>query len=330
MKIHAAAVLAFLLLSGCGEDTTPAPKQANESPARKAPPGDVPSAEPELGHIVFTFALDIEAAKADGRLPADADPKEVLAQTLVVLEERLRTADVGKHRWRDEDPAHVQLGFEALAEDARDQVPRLLTRTGTLEFLIEVLPDEEYRKRLGTDEEPPARLGLWAGTAEAFAAFKKSESERWARAKAEGKAYAPSNPAYRLVLEHDKDGSAPGQFHVLEVPAGGERFDGGMLVHALVSQDPSGGPVVVFEIREAWQDRFEAWTTRNLRLPVAIVLDGTFHTAPVIRAPLSRNVQITLGQGSREEMEREAKALVTVLQTGALKVAPRLVSIEER
>ena len=103
-----------------------------------------------------------------------------------------------------------------------------------------------------------------------------------------------------------------------------------MVKNPVASEDQLGQPVVLLEVKEAWQARFGDWTEKNRMLPLAIVLDGEYHLAPTIRARLTTYVQITLGRGSPADLARKAKALATVLQTGALKLRPTLVSVEER
>ncbi|MDJ0974206.1 MAG: hypothetical protein QNJ98_07085, partial [Planctomycetota bacterium] len=122
-------------------------------------------------------------------------------------------------------------------------------------------------------------------------------------------------------------------YEVVEVPAQDERFDGAMLSMPRVGRDPHvGAPVVLFEIKPDHVERFKAWTTKNIGLPMAIIVNGEFTgegRAPTIQAPLSDSVQITLGAMKFAEAERRAQAMATAIQSGAFKVRPTLESVED-
>ena len=119
-------------------------------------------------------------------------------------------------------------------------------------------------------------------------------------------------------------------FHVLEVPAQAQTFDGRALEEPRVSRDHINRPVVTFKIRPAYRKAFGDWTEQNRLLPLAIIVDGEVHSTPQVFARLDTDVQITLPAGSLAEQERQAKALVIALQTGSLPLSPKLVSVEER
>lgn len=301
------------LYAGCGTEETPEPQAAQQG---------------DPWHVVLTLEPDLAEARARGRARDREALVQLLGQTGRTLESRLRTAGFEEFNVRLTGEARFHVGFRELALHRRPDVVALLTRPGTLEFMIEVLPDARYRQRLDFGDEAPPRRGLWPSSAADFDAYLRAEGERWRAARAEDAPYVPSRPGYRLVCESGKDGSSTGHFHLLEVPPADKRFDGRMVKDPVVSLDQMNQPVVVFDVRKTWQQRFGDWTEANLFLPVAIVLDGEFHSAPTIRARLTTNVQISLGRGPRSEIEREAESLANVLQTGALDVPLRLLSID--
>ncbi|MDJ0521217.1 MAG: hypothetical protein QNJ90_04005 [Planctomycetota bacterium] len=300
--------------------------EALPQPEKKAAP-----AKPiDDWQVLITFDVDVEAARKGGHVRPDADADELFDRVVEVARERVRAADLGDHWVKARGNRRFEVGFAKLAPDQHHEVVALVTRRGTLEFRIEVLPDDEYRSRMDEREDPPWRLGLWKGSATQFAAFKRSESELLQRAYASGTRYVPSQPAFRLVREAGKDGSDQAHFHLLEVPSEAETFDGDLLRRPTVSMGMMGHPVVIFEIEASRQEAFGDWTEKNVQLPLAIVLNGEFHSAPIIRSRLTTHVQVTLGTGPREQQKREAHALAAVLQAGAMPVQPTLVSVDTR
>ena len=57
-----------------------------------------------------------------------------------------------------------------------------------------------------------------------------------------------------------------------------------------------------------FQGVFETWTGRNVGLPMAIILNGEYSTAPRIISPLKDRVQVTLGERDWTAAEQRAKA----------------------
>ncbi len=350
MRISAtvlALILVLVWLPGCGDDAPgkPPSKEAptKETPAKDAPDDPTPSIEaeearrraqqakpPEYWRVLMTFETDPAAARKAGRIGKDADARELMDEVVEIVAQRIQALKPGEFGVKAASETRFYVGFRVLPVERREAIAALVTRVGTLEFLIEVLPDAEYAKRMDPDDDAPARTGLWRGSAAAFEAFKAAEIAGWKQAAAAGEAHVPTQPAYRLALASGKDGSAAEHFHVLEVPSEAETFDGRMVARPVVSFDQINMPVVIFDVRKAWQEAFGIWTAKNVRLPLAIVLDGAVHSAPTIRSRLTTNVQISFGQGPRSDLARQAEELVNVLQSGALPLRPKLVSIEER
>ena len=80
-------------------------------------------------------------------------------------------------------------------------------------------------------------------------------------------------------------------------------------------------PQVSLTFNKAGADVFEVVTGDNVGKRMAILLDGTVISAPVIREKIpaiSRGATISLGQGNRQKLLKEAKDLALVLRSGAL------------
>jgi SecD/SecF fusion protein len=285
------------------------------------------------GGTTLRFSLDLERARLEGRVAPNEDDATVVETTLRVIESRI-------DKWGLAELNVVAVGddkFEIAlpSEIDPDSISRVVTSLGDLQFRMEVLPF--YRDDRDDDGKGPARQDVWKGaeggfaaTSEGFEAFKKAEMEIWRRAREQGVPYKPSDPRYRLVKLEDPavEGVEPDDFRVVEVPAlERERFGGEMLSNPQVSQHPeTGEPVVVFDVKAEFQHDFGEWTEANLKLPMAILLNDEYNSAPHIQSRLTDTVQVTLGHGSFESADQKlerARALATVLQTGSLRVKPR-------
>jgi len=200
-----------------------------------------------------------------------------------------------------------------------------------LRFLVEVLPRDRYGP--WKEDRTPPRLEAppypWDGTDAEFDAFKEAEVERWRKAHGEGVPYVPSRPDLLVLPRLGTQGVDVLDYAVLEWPSDeAQRFDGRMLVNPRISRDPTNGrPVVLYEVREAWRERFGAWAEANLGLPMAILADWRWVSAPVINSRLTDSVAITLGSGSPTELEAQALVLARALGGTGSRLPVSLVAV---
>lgn len=93
------------------------------------------------------------------------------------------------------------------------------------------------------------------------------------------------------------------------------------LEYARVGMDSqSNRPVVNLDFKTASEGKIGDFTAKNLKKQLAIIMDNNVYSAPVIQSRFSSGCQITLGQGSYDEILSEAKELALVLRAGALPV----------
>jgi SecD/SecF fusion protein len=282
------------------------------------------------GGTTIRFSLDLERARREGRVDPGESDATVVENTLRVIEQRIdkwglaeiAVSPLGKDRFEIALPSEVD----------PEGIVGLVTSLGDLQFRIEVLPRYEPDP---DDQSVPTRTQVWQGTkkadgtaehaadADGFAAFKEAEMARWKEAHEGALLYVPSDPRYRLVRKTGTEGTAPEHFAVVEIPEKEtERFGGSILTNPAVGQDEGGMPVTVFGVKVEYQNPFGQWTGRNVDLPMAILLNDEYDSAPRIKQELTSNVQVTVGGGSYSEREQAAKQLVTILQTGSIRVKP--------
>ncbi len=276
------------------------------------------------GGTTLRFSLDIEGAKKAGRIKSDLSNEDIVAEVLKIIDERINKSGLSETNLIQVGDNKFEISLPAGAAGQADGIIAVVSQLGDLRFLIEVLPDSRYATRLDAGDEAPPRKGVWPGTDTEFDAFKTKEVAIWREAETRGEEYKPSRPNFRLVKKSGEDGSIADHFHIVEVTKAPFIFDGGMLDNPVTSTDQMNRPVVVFDVKNEFQNVFGQWTEANVRLPMAIILNKEYHSAPTIRDRLTTNVQISLGSGNRTAMEEEAKTLATVLQTGSLKIQPEL------
>ena len=114
------------------------------------------------------------------------------------------------------------------------------------------------------------------------------------------------------------------QFLPLLVPAADEVFTGASLATVGKGQDQTGFPAVAFQMREEFATSFGDYTKKFEGEQLAIALNGEIITAPNLKEALYGSSII---EGRFQE--REVDQMVTVLRSGSLRIAPKLVN-EER
>ncbi|MBN1356324.1 protein translocase subunit SecD [bacterium] len=127
-------------------------------------------------------------------------------------------------------------------------------------------------------------------------------------------------PANARLYEADQTRGGKLLYYLLEKEA---EVTGADLDSVRVDRDDYGQWAVAFTLSRDGGKRFARLTQDNMDRQLAIVLDGKVQSAPVIRARISRNGQIT-GDFTFEE----AKKLMIVLKSGALPAS--VIPFEER
>jgi preprotein translocase subunit SecD len=160
------------------------------------------------------------------------------------------------------------------------------------------MPPPVERKNSSSDEDyNRAMNNRSALLADAFSAIKQLEE----RAKSDDSV---------IVARGEEDGAYAyllGQIYVT----------GKDLVDARVTQDELQKPAVSIKFNRDGSDAFERATAANIEKQIAIVLDGTVISAPVVRSRISGGEAQISGSFSYEEAVR----LAVMLRAGALPVA---------
>ncbi len=298
------------------------------------------------GGTTLRFSLDLERAESTGRI-APGNRDRIVSETIKVIDQRINTFGLAETSITPigEDKFEISLPAESAGDV--DSISDVVTQLGDLMFRITVRPTNQYGglesgglpPRLQTGKAPwqGAKEGegenakTWPATAQGYEEFLAYEVKKWKDAEIGALPYKPTDPRYFVVPRQRKEGDTsaekPTDFVLLEEPEAQYRFDGRIITNPVPSQGESGMPVVLYEVKTDYQKVFGDWTEANKGLPMAIVLNEEFVTDPIIQSRLSDRVQITLGAGKTyNEVKKEAESIATVLQTGSLKVKPKLES----
>jgi len=303
------------------------------------------------GGTTLRFHLDLEGARKSAQVGSSESDATLVDSTLRLLESRINKyglAEVnltalGENRFEISVPAEV---------DA-DGIQKVVEALGELQFRVEVLPN--YGEFRSDDDDVRKRNRVWIGatgsvptdgtapetfddSAAGFEKFKAREVERFKQFRDNGERYQPLDARYRLVTRFRGDNapppSKPDDFVVLEEPTDPQfRMGGEILSSVRASQDRHGAPAVQFDVKLEFQNVFHTWTGENVGLPMAIVLNGQYDSAPVIQSALRDTVIVSLGGGGSffgddgrsryESLVERQKNLIATLQSGSLRVTPR-------
>jgi protein-export membrane protein SecD len=88
------------------------------------------------------------------------------------------------------------------------------------------------------------------------------------------------------------------------------------------NQSQFGQPMIAFELTKDGADKFARLTEENVNRRLAIVLDGTVQSAPVIRSRIGGGRGVIEGQFTKEE----AKDLALVLRSGTLPAPLKIIN----
>ncbi len=207
------------------------------------------------GGTTLRFALDIDSARAGGRISESIDDEQVVKDTLAIIDKRINAYGLTETNLQPVGDNKFEISLPAGSEGDAQGIVDVVTQLGKLEFRIEVLPRESLRQPQDSEDPAPARPTIWPGDLDSFTEFKNKEIERWRAARSAGEVYQSTDPRFMLVKSQQGTGESPADFHVLEAgrPMVGDEelpyFSGDILDNPRVSSDHVGMPVVVFDIK---------------------------------------------------------------------------------
>ncbi len=258
----------------------------------------------DLLAVESTNALKITASTAEdlGKIKVyiaeelpDFERKDLLATGTTItigLEERL-----------------IDYWKENAIKQALSTLENRVNEFGLTEPVIQRQGVDRIIVELAGEKDPQRAIDLLKRTAQLrfqlvkdFAASKEELLQKYDAVVPEGTEVLPGEP--------ESSSSGTSGFYLVEKEA---KVTGANLEDARVSQDNVGLPAVSFEFDREGSRSFGKLTEQNIDQALAIVLDKTVQSAPVIRSKITDRGQIT-GNFTSEE----ANDLAIVLRAGAL------------
>ena len=288
--------------------------------------GRVPSTVP--GEVPFKILSEVETQI---RETAVQQAKDTIGRRVDEL--GLKEASVAT---RDED---IIIEVPGNDKAAFDEIKETIRRTARLEFKMvdddhdffgtikdNTLPEGQGLSVEGNVENAPTGAGKTASVH--YARMVKREGETLTQTRERLKAWAATLPVpddhqigFEALREFDED-------TMVETEIGWRtlylyrRADvtGEYITDARTNPPSNNSPswAVGVTFTPAGAERMEELSTANIKRRMAIILDDTVNSAPVIQEKLGSNMQVTLGGGSGDRQRTDARKLELVLKSGAL------------
>lgn len=253
--------------------------------------GDKPLLEPGRDGIVLTLSFD-----------KGTD----LVQVSDALHRRLRDAGARASRIQTKLPSDVLVEVLGVKDGKRVQV--LLQIQGALEVRA-VLEDNTVF--VDTLDSAPATirssLELEEGDRQGPTLFGRDEEalKTWTAS------IAKANPAIHVALSH------PGKLTVAYALSTQAALTSRHVESARVKTGEEGDPIIAIALTESGAKAFEALTAASVTKRIAILVDGTVFTAPVVMEPIpGGRLQVTLsGMYTQPEMMALSQLYAAAIRT---------------
>lgn len=275
----------------------------------------------------IVYKVNFEKAIEDGILPADVNRPQTLQEIADIFQLRLDGTGMSDIPIYPQGSDQLVVEIPKRSNEEIEQIKRTIVNQGALQFRIivddtddlgraaeldkfktwrEANPDEPARSfNRVTDPVTGPRSGvLWYDLSE------KNDDPTLA-----------AEPGLNATMVRDEDvirnNTDPDESWVF---SGGDLAANGVFP----SQDTSGFPAVGFRFDGLAADHFARFTDEFTGRKMAIILNGSIHSAPVIEDRLPGRGIIT--GGSSGFSPEEVQELTTVLKTGSLPLQPSLES----
>ncbi len=191
---------------------------------------------------------------------------------------------------------------------ALETIRNRIDEFGVAEPVIQREGEERLLVQLPGVEDPERVIDLLGRTAQLSFHIVTEDADVEERIMARHNRNLPRNVLMAPWRGHKADGRQ--LYYVVDKEA---RITGADLVDARLGRDQYGSPAIDFQLSRVGGQIFKKLTEANLQKQLAIVLDGTVESAPVIQSVIRDSGQIT-GQFSVQD----AEDLAIVLRSGAL------------
>ncbi len=255
----------------------------------------------------------------------ETDPakiKETLEQTVATFRKRLDSIGVKELSVVAAPPDQILIELPSVTMEESIAYEQVIQRLGTLQFLI--VAKDALADNLDLTKEKTKVETAWNDWKKTNpnATPKSFELTKFDLKGVSGKTYR-WYPYSARAIENGYGRTFP--FEMLELDNNPkEQFAGDSIERVFQTTDQGGRPALGFHIIDTRGSDFKEFTTKYHQRQMAIVLDGEVHSAPNLNSPIE--TQGIIEGGARGFTTEELKGLISVFQSGSLKVTPSLLS----
>lgn len=312
------------------------------------------------GGTRLLYRIDLEKAKTDGLVEADADPADIRKRTIDVMLKRVDSMGLREINVVAQGDDEIVVELPGLTDTEISNIKDTITSLGRLEFRLIAdatdqfdverekgkldafldLPDSKtkietwQKEEIAKDPNTSRNLIFWTDLLRSFNGIKgdagpvkglrwyvDSGSELFARGKDKQGNPLPWTEQNRKV----RPSIQPVRIEDQLDPRDGSRFTfrGDDLTQVFIGRDQRGGNGIHFSIVAGRRNDFGEFTERSIGRRLAIILNDQIDSAPNINSEL-REGGVIESQSVGGYSPTEARQLLTVLETGSLKVKPKL------
>ncbi len=294
------------------------------------------------GGARLVYRLDIDAARKSGQIDPNTSNRDVLTETVTILQNRIDPQGVLEANINPEGNDRILIELPGKQESEIKPVRDRIQQLGKLEWRLVIddsnkkfdLPEE--KRRLEAWLKKPENQQIVGLNPDDISVFNSLSPEKGGPKQPGKIKWVPMDPKadpspneVRVPIEYKdpktgKTVKAVARYipvDLTEVYFTGEDLKAGKIRQ---TQDRFGLPAVAFELKESKKAVFADFTARNKQRPFAIILNGKCRSAPIIQDRLPGSGIIT--GGSKGFSGEEVRNLIITLKTGALKVKPILES----
>ncbi len=294
------------------------------------------------GGARLVYRLDIDAARKSGQIDPNTSNRDVLTETVTILQNRIDPQGVLEANINPEGNDRILIELPGKQESEIKPVRDRIQQLGKLEWRLVIddsnkkfdLPEE--KRRLEDWLKKPENQQLIGLDPENISVFNSLPADKGGPKQPGKIRWIPMDPnadpatsEVRVPIQWKDPKTGKIQkglaryipVDLTEVYFTGEDLKAGKIRQ---TQDRYGLPAVAFELKESKKAEFTDFTARNKQRPFAIILNGKCRSAPIIQERLPGSGIIT--GGSKGFSGEEVRNLIITLKTGALKVKPILES----
>ncbi len=257
----------------------------------------------------LVYRLDIEKAKADGRIdPLRDSETAIVEKEQQILQERIDKLGLRDIPIQRQGNNELLIELPGMGQDEVESIKSILQNLGELEFRI--VADASKGDSVDVADET-RKLEDWqkANPGLSLRIFNRTPEKD-----------GGPRQGYRWYPNTGERGLGPNSLIRLEKQESWI-FRGDDLAYAVETAMPGQGPVVSFGMKESRKADFEDFTKANVGRSMAIILNGEVRSAPNIKSALPGGGVIE-GNFTLQEVQ----ALTKVLLTGSLPIKPELQS----